>query len=195
MKDARGLKGPGRCWSCRLPGLLCYIELSLLSEPGTRQLENRYFISSMIYFTPLGRLGWGCHAVSRSCATLCLSEGSSGRILFTLTLWAGQSLHPVNFVSNLLSNSICFLLSKSYFLWWLSPKPFSEHLAFVHFRSFHFLTQRQILALLINLTLIWRNVLGWDTEGKIGGHNCLFRKCRDGCAFLCISSKHMRCLN
>lgn len=60
------------------PGPLCSIELSLSSEPGTRQLENRYSISSMIYFTPLGGLGWGAHALSRSCSTCDSQRAAQG---------------------------------------------------------------------------------------------------------------------
>lgn len=65
---------------------------------------------------------------------LWLSEGSSGRIVFTLTLCAGQSQHPVNLASNLLSYTLCFPFSKCSFLLSLPEK--KPHFNNVCLRSF-----------------------------------------------------------
>lgn len=68
-KDARVLKVPRYCLFCCWPGLLGYTQLSLLLELGTRQLENRYFISSMISFILPGRIGWDFYAFSQAGST------------------------------------------------------------------------------------------------------------------------------
>lgn len=126
---------------------------------------------------------------------LWLSEGSSGNILFTLALCDGQNLHPVNVASNLLSEcllSVFWILFFGVVVWKASIFVICT---FVHFRSFHFLSRRQILALLINVTLIWRNILAFDTGEKFLGQIVSLMRCRDAWTFLCISSKNISCLN